>query len=75
MQVKFIEIVIYCNHLICFCIYLYAYAERMWDFMKKEEIIQQFFCFYTNKICMQALEAGKKREKKGAELLCFPEVP
>lgn len=33
-------------------------------FMKEQEIIQCFFCFHMNKICMQAWRQGKKRKKK-----------
>lgn len=47
------------NILICICRENVRFYERA----RNNPVV--FFCFYTNKICMQALEAGKKEEKKG----------
>lgn len=63
MQVKFIEIVIYCNYFICFWIYLDAYAERMWDFMKEGEKNQWVFLVsIQTKSVGKLWRQGKKRK-------------
>lgn len=61
---KFIEIMIYCSYLICFWIYLSAYAERMWDFMKEGQITQWVFLFLYRQNLYASFGGREKREKK-----------